>query len=41
MINKFTIEFGNDFCDNNGSIDWEKLVMFNSSTIPSNNKKKK
>ena len=31
MINKFTREFGNDFCDNNGAIEWEKLVKFNSS----------
>jgi hypothetical protein len=34
MINKFTREFGKDFCDNSGAIDWEKLVRFNSSTIP-------
>jgi len=33
MINKFTREFGNDFCDNNGAIDWGKLVKFNSSTV--------
>lgn len=31
MINKFTLEFGNDFCDKNGAIDWEKLVKFNSA----------
>jgi hypothetical protein len=30
-INKLTLEFGKQFCDNNGSIDWEKLVKFNSS----------
>jgi hypothetical protein len=30
MINKFTKEFVNLFCDNNGSIDWKKLVKFNS-----------
>ena len=30
MINKFTKEFANDFCLNNGSIDWNKLVEFNS-----------
>lgn len=30
MINKFTLEFGTDFCVN-GVIDWEKLVKFNSS----------
>jgi len=31
MINKFTKEFANDFCSDNGEIDWEKLVRFNSS----------
>jgi len=30
MINKFTKEFVNMFCDNNGIIDWEKLVKYNS-----------
>jgi len=30
MINKFTKEFVNLFCDNNGAIDWEKLVKYNS-----------
>jgi len=30
MINKFTKEFSNEFCDNNGTIDWNKLVRFNS-----------
>ena len=30
MINKFTLDFGSDFCDN-GIINWEKLVKFNSS----------
>ena len=30
MINKFTKKFANDFCDNNGEIDWEKLVEYNS-----------
>ena len=32
MINKFTREFSINFCNNNGSINWEKLVRFNSST---------
>jgi hypothetical protein len=32
MINKFTREFGNAFCDKNGAIDWEKLVKFNSTS---------
>lgn len=31
MINKFTKEFANDFCGDNGSIDWIKLVKFNSA----------
>lgn len=30
IINKFTLEFGKDFCDN-GKINWIKLVQFNSS----------
>jgi len=30
MINQFTREFLNDFCRDDGSIDWEKLVIFNS-----------
>lgn len=31
MINKFTIEFSLEFCRSDGSIDWRKLVEFNSS----------
>lgn len=35
MINKFTKEFTDTFCLNNGGIDWDKLVRFNSaSEIP-------
>jgi hypothetical protein len=30
MINKFTKEFIELFCDNSGNIEWEKLVKFNS-----------
>lgn len=30
-INKFTKEFADSFCLDNGSIDWVKLVRFNSS----------
>ncbi len=30
MINKFTKEFANEFCDDNGVIDWANLVEFNS-----------
>lgn len=32
MINRFVLEFGNLFCAPDGSIDWKKLVEFNSST---------
>ncbi len=38
MINKFTKEFSNAFCLNNGSIDWDKLVRFNSSSDSLNSK---
>jgi hypothetical protein len=31
MINKFTVEFAQGFCEKNGRIDWNKLVIFNSS----------
>lgn len=30
MINKFTKEFSNEYCDDFGNIDWKKLVEFNS-----------
>ena len=40
MINKFTREFGNNFCDSKGAIDWEKLVRFNSSSVVQKKKKK-
>lgn len=30
MINKFTREFSNEFCKEDGEIDWVKLVKFNS-----------
>lgn len=33
MINKFTKEFADTFCMKNGSIDWDKLVRFNSATL--------
>jgi len=33
MINKFTKEFADIFCMDNGSIDWDKLVRFNSAII--------
>jgi Type II restriction endonuclease EcoO109I len=31
MINRFTHEFVENFCDQKGAIDWKKLVQFNSS----------
>jgi len=31
LVNRLDREFLNDFCKNDGSIDWEKLVRFNSS----------
>ena len=30
MIHEFTIQFLNEFCKENGEVDWEKLVVFNS-----------
>jgi hypothetical protein len=40
IINRFTMEFAKDFCEENGEINWEKLVKFNSSIIlPSRRKK--
>ena len=30
MINKFTRDFSNEFCNTEGIINWEKLVEFNS-----------
>lgn len=40
-INKFTLEFGTQFCDSSGAINWERLVKFNSSIdIPKRTKKK-
>jgi len=30
MINVFTKQFSNEFCDENGEINWKKLVHFNS-----------
>lgn len=31
MLNRFTLEFGREYCNQNGAIDWAKLVRFNSS----------
>lgn len=32
IINKFTKLFANEFCSDDGEIEWEKLVQFNSAT---------
>ena len=32
ILNLFTKEFANTYCKENGEIDWEKLVRFNSAT---------
>jgi hypothetical protein len=29
-VNRYVREFTNDFCDENGAIDWERLLQFNS-----------
>jgi hypothetical protein len=31
IINRFTMGFAKDFCEEDGKINWEKLVRFNSS----------
>ncbi len=33
MINKFTKEFADTFCKDNGEINWDKLVRFNSASV--------
>jgi hypothetical protein len=33
MINKFTLDFSRDFCKTDGSINWEKLVKYNSGNL--------
>jgi len=30
VINKFTRDFSNDYCDASGEILWNKIVQFNS-----------
>jgi len=35
MINKFIKEFTVDFCDENGAINWSKIVMLNSAVVNS------
>ncbi len=31
MLNRFTLEFGREYCEASGAIDWPKLVRFNSA----------
>lgn len=33
IINKFTLEFIKDFCDDDGSIRWDKIIKLNSAII--------
>ena len=40
-INRFTVEFAQDFCFPDGRIDWEKLVRFISEDIPGREARKK
>lgn len=39
MINKFTKQFANEFCNDYGDIEWGKLVQFNSATNEPKTKK--
>ena len=39
IINKFTKEFIEDFCDKDGKILWEKLVKFNSENLTERDKR--
>lgn len=38
IINKFTKQFVEDFCDKDGAILWEKLVKFNSGNLTGEDK---
>ncbi len=33
VINKFTLKFAQEFCEENGKINWQKIVEFNSKKI--------
>jgi len=33
LINRFSLEFIGDFCDSDGSVDWDRLVRFNSGNL--------
>lgn len=41
MINLFTKQFSEEFCKEDGGIDWDKLVVFNSAITPPKRKFKK
>ena len=41
MVNKFTKQFIDEFCKEDGSIDWEKIVIINSAVAQSETKVKK
>jgi hypothetical protein len=34
LINRLTLEFIQEFCNSDGSINWKKLVVYNSAFIP-------
>jgi hypothetical protein len=38
LINRLTKEFLQDFCNDNGEIEWGKLIRFNSAQLDSKNK---
>lgn len=40
MINKFTQEFIQDYCNDNGDIEWEKIVRLNAAIKPIKKSKK-
>lgn len=40
-VNRFTRDFINEYCSENGAINWDKLVKYNSGTQPSRACRKK
>ncbi|MDQ6844818.1 MAG: cytosolic protein [Bacteroidota bacterium] len=34
LTNRLTLEFMQDFCNSDGSINWDKLIVYNSAFIP-------
>jgi len=34
LINRFSVQFISEFCDSDGSIDWARVVQFNSGNLP-------